>query len=590
MKTEVFVSLIPRIRRRTRLLAACLMAVAIAVPISAAATTSASAAAQGPCDIYAAGGTPCETAHSTIRALFAAYNGPLYQVKRSSDNATADINTIAAGGVANAPAQDSFCANTTCTITKIYDQTSNHNDMPISWGGLWKGPGPNGADIGANATALPITIAGHKAYGVKGGGGVGYRVDNAKGVPTGSQPEGVYMITSSNYVSQYCCFDYGSGENSHTDTGNATMNAIEWGTACWFGGCSGSGPWVEADLENGMYSSNTGPNQPSYQGVHFPFVTAMEKNNGTSNFTIKYANAASGGLTTGFSGPLPNGYSPMKVDSSILLGTGGDNSANGNGEFFEGAVTAGYPSDATENAVQANLAAAGYGSTSTSGNVVTVTSPGNQSGAVGTPVTSVQVQASDSASGQTLTFSATGLPPGLSISASGLISGTPTSGGTFSPVISATDSTGATGATSFTWAVSGGSTGNTGALHAVGAGKCLDDPNSTTTGGTQQQIYSCNGAANQTWTHTSSGALSVTINGTTMCLDANGKGTTNGTKAIIWSCNGQTNQQWNLNANGTITGVQSGLCLDVTGASTANGALVELWSCNGGSNQQWTLG
>ncbi|WP_414639616.1 arabinofuranosidase catalytic domain-containing protein, partial [Actinocrinis sp.] len=559
MKTEVFVSLIPRIRRRTRLLAACLMAVAIAVPISAAATTSASASAQGPCDIYAAGGTPCETAHSTIRALFAAYNGPLYQVKRSSDNATADINTIAAGGVANAPAQDSFCANTTCTITKIYDQTSNHNDMPISWGGLWKGPGPNGADIGANATALPITIAGHKAYGVKGGGGVGYRVDNAKGVPTGSQPEGVYMITSSNYVSQYCCFDYGSGENSHTDTGNATMNAIEWGTACWFGGCSGSGPWVEADLENGMYSSNTGPNQPSYQGVHFPFVTAMEKNNGTSNFTIKYANAASGGLTTGFSGPLPNGYSPMKVDSSILLGTGGDNSANGNGEFFEGAVTAGYPSDATENAVQANLAAAGYGSTSTSGNVVTVTSPGNQSGAVGTPVTSVQVQASDSASGQTLTFSATGLPPGLSISASGLISGTPTSGGTFSPVISATDSTGATGATSFTWAVSGGSTGNTGALHAVGAGKCLDDPNSTTTGGTQQQIYSCNGAANQTWTHTSSGALSVTINGTTMCLDANGKGTTNGTKAIIWSCNGQTNQQWNLNANGTITGVQSGL-------------------------------
>ncbi len=590
MKTEVFVSLIPRIRRRTRLLAACLMAVAIAVPISAAATTSASAAAQGPCDIYAAGGTPCETAHSTIRALFAAYNGPLYQVKRSSDNATTDINTIAAGGVANAPAQDSFCANTTCTITKIYDQTSNHNDMPISWGGLWKGPGPNGADIGANATALPITIAGHKAYGVKGGGGVGYRVDNAKGVPTGSQPEGVYMITSSNYVSQYCCFDYGSGENSHTDTGNATMNAIEWGTACWFGGCSGSGPWVEADLENGMYSSNTGPNQPSYQGVHFPFVTAMEKNNGTSNFTIKYANAASGGLTTGFSGPLPNGYSPMKVDSSILLGTGGDNSANGNGEFFEGAVTAGYPSDATENAVQANLAAAGYGSTSTSGNVVTVTSPGNQSGAVGTPITSVQVQASDSASGQTLTFSATGLPPGLSISASGLISGTPTSGGTFSPVISATDSTGATGATSFTWAVSGGSTGNTGALHAVGAGKCLDDPNSTTTGGTQQQIYSCNGAANQTWTHTSSGALSVTVNGTTMCLDANGKGTTNGTKAIIWSCNGQTNQQWNLNANGTITGVQSGLCLDVTGASTANGALVELWSCNGGSNQQWTLG
>ena len=115
-------------------------------------------------------------------------------------------------------------------------------------------------------------------------------------------------------------------------------------------------------------------------------------------------------------------------------------------------------------------------------------------------------------------------------------------------------------------------------------------PISSTTGGTQQQIYTCSGAANQTWTHTSSGALTVTVNGTTMCLDANGKGTTNGTKAIIYTCNGQTNQQWNLNSNGSITGVQSGLCLDVSGASTANGALVQLWSCNGQTNQQWSLG
>ena len=131
--------------------------------------------------------------------------------------------------------------------------------------------------------------------------------------------------------------------------------------------------------------------------------------------------------------------------------------------------------------------------------------------------------------------------------------------------------------------------GGPGALHAVGAGKCLDDPNSTTAQGTQQQIYDCNGQANQTWTHNSSNELTVTVGGSTLCLDATNKGTTNGTKAILWSCNGQSNQQWTLNANGTITGAQSGLCLDVTGASTANGALVELWTCNGQSNQQWTL-
>jgi endo-1,4-beta-xylanase len=135
----------------------------------------------------------------------------------------------------------------------------------------------------------------------------------------------------------------------------------------------------------------------------------------------------------------------------------------------------------------------------------------------------------------------------------------------------------------------GGGGTTTGALHAVGAGRCLDDPNSTTTQGTQLQIYSCNGQANQTWTRTSSNQLSVTVSGTTLCLDANNNGTTNGTQAILWPCNGQTNQQWTLNSNGTVTGVQSGLCLDVTGKSTANGALVELWACNGGTNQQWTL-
>src|SRR6516225_6488049 len=157
---------------------------------------------------------------------------------------------------------------------------------------------------------------------------MGYRNDATSGVAVNGQPEGMYMVTSGTHVNDQCCFDYGNAEVNNADTGNGHMDAINFSTACWFGGCSGSGPWVEADLENGMYSSNSGPNQSSYQGVHFPFVTAMEKNNGTSNFTLKYANADSGGLTTGWSGPLPNGYSPMKTDSSILLGTGGDNSNN----------------------------------------------------------------------------------------------------------------------------------------------------------------------------------------------------------------------------------------------------------------------
>jgi hypothetical protein len=96
-------------------------------------------------------------------------------------------------------------------------------------------------------------------------------------------------------------------------------------------------------------------------------------------------------------------------------------------------------------------------------NAVTVTSPGNQTSTVGTAA-SVQVNASDSASGQTLGYSATGLPAGLSINAStGLISGTPTTAGTSTVTVTAKDTTGATGTASFTWTVnaSGGSCGTT---------------------------------------------------------------------------------------------------------------------------------
>jgi putative Ig domain-containing protein len=89
----------------------------------------------------------------------------------------------------------------------------------------------------------------------------------------------------------------------------------------------------------------------------------------------------------------------------------------------------------------------------TGGNTVSVTNPGGQTSTVGTAV-SLQIQASDSASGQTLTYSATGLPAGLSINSStGLISGTPTTAGSSSVTVTATDTTGAFGNTSFSWTV-----------------------------------------------------------------------------------------------------------------------------------------
>lgn len=96
-----------------------------------AAVVATAVAQQGPCDIYAAAGTPCVAAHSVTRALFGAYAGPLYQVKRS-DNATLDIGVLAPGGVANAAAQDAFCGSAACGIFRIYDQVRLFVNCPTT--------------------------------------------------------------------------------------------------------------------------------------------------------------------------------------------------------------------------------------------------------------------------------------------------------------------------------------------------------------------------------------------------------------------------------------------------------------------------
>jgi hypothetical protein len=92
-------------------------------------------------------------------------------------------------------------------------------------------------------------------------------------------------------------------------------------------------------------------------------------------------------------------------------------------------------------------------------NTITVTSPGEQSNPVGTPL-SLQIQASDTANGAALTYSATGLPDGLTINpATGVISGTPTGKqvnvnngpGVYFAVVQASDSSGTVGAVEFTW-------------------------------------------------------------------------------------------------------------------------------------------
>jgi non-reducing end alpha-L-arabinofuranosidase len=360
---EFFVKKPPWIRSVRRALLAAGATAALAAGLLTATATTSQAATQGPCDIYAAGGTPCVAAHSTTRALYAAYNGPLYQIRRASDNTTKDIGLLSAGGYAKAAAQDSFCANTSCVITVLYDQSGKGNNLTQAPAGGAAG----GPDNLANAFEAPVTVGGHKAYGLYVAPGTGYRNNNTNGIATGDQPEGMYAIFDGTHFNGGCCFDYGNAETNSRDTGNGHMEAIYFGSNNFWGSGSGTGPWVMADLENGLFSGvNTGFNAGD-PTVTNRFQTALVKG-GPNQWAIRGGNAQSGGLSTYYSGVRPNvsGYNPMHKEGAIVLGIGGDNSKGAQGTAYEAAMTSGYPSDATENAVQANITAVGYNSGSTS--------------------------------------------------------------------------------------------------------------------------------------------------------------------------------------------------------------------------------
>ena len=344
----------PRFRRG---LLATGATIALAAGFAVGAAGPSQAAAQGPCDIYAAGGTPCVAAHSTTRALYAAYSGNLYQVRRSSDNTTLNIGTLSAGGYANAAAQDSFCENTSCVITEIYDQSGRGNNLTDAPAGGAQ-PGP---DKLAVPNAAPTVLDGHEAYGVAIVPGTGYRDDATNGIATGDNPESEYEVLDGQDFNGGCCFDYGNAETNNNDDGNGTMEAIYFGNIKVWGYGTGNGPWIMADMENGLYSGSAAGFNANDPTTNYRFTTAMVEG-GANQWAILGGNAQSGSLSTDYSGPRPNvsGYNPMHKQGAIILGTGGDNSDGATGTFYEGVMTTGYPSAATEAAVQANIVAARY--------------------------------------------------------------------------------------------------------------------------------------------------------------------------------------------------------------------------------------
>jgi hypothetical protein len=448
---------------------------------------------------------------------------------------------------------------------------------------------------------------------------------------------------------------YGAGWPSSsqyvTSVGGTTLTRDSgvprgWTETAWNGsgsGCSGADPkpaWQTADdsapggclnrTENDVAAAaNPKPGVAVYDTYHKPGWSVMGGTSvATPIITSVYALAGA---------PAPRTYPasyPYRHKAALNDVTSGSNGTCETSRGYLCHARAGYDGPTGNGAPEGTGAFAA----AATGNIVTLTDPGVQDLEAGTPPF-LAMQALDSAAGQKLTYTATGLPPGLSIGrASGHITGTLGSAAGASTVrVTATDGTGAKGSVRFSMVVVKSLTTGyhpvSGPVHAGLAGMCMDDTGNGTANGTKIEIWSCNGTAAQDWTFEPDGSPggpgTLTIHG--KCLDIINRGTANHTKVQLFTCNGGANQQWLIDGTagelfnpvsgrcladpgGTTKGVQlwisnctqkpdqawilpaspvqsgiAGMCLNDPGNSAVNGTQIQISTCGGQASQRWTM-
>ena len=327
---------------------------------------STSAPTDGPCDLYAAGTTPCAAAYSTIRRLSKAYTGPLYQVRNGSSamntgtgGMTKDIGMTAAG-FADTATQDTFCQGSICTFSLLYDQSGNGNNLKVAPKGRSDGGTyADDDDFESSATKGSLMVGGHKVYSLYMAAREGYRLTaKGKNMPLGNTPEGIYMLADGTHYGTACCWDFGNVSPDPMKYG--VMNTLFLGTGFWGKG-AGSGPWFLGDFEGGVWAGGSGASNVTNSmspSMKVPFALGMLKTS-SGQYAIRMADLQTAtDLTTAYDGASPKTWNN---EGGILIGIGGDNSNNSWGTFYEGAITAGRPSNATDLAVMKNVQAVGYG-------------------------------------------------------------------------------------------------------------------------------------------------------------------------------------------------------------------------------------
>ncbi len=318
----------------------------------------------GPCDIYEAGGTPCVAAHSTVRNLYSKYDGPLYRLLCKETGETIDIYA-GRDGYADVESHEKFCEGRVCYISVIYDQSGMENHLYQAAPGTFDGPDKGMFNTLPLADMAPVSVNGHKAYGVYIMPGMGFRNNNARGLAIEDEPEGIYSVVDGSHFDSGCCFDYGNASTNGTAVGTGTMETTYYGTSTAWGSGNGEGPWIMSDFESGLFSGynhkvNDVPSIDSW-----PFVSIFVNGGGGNHWDLRGADASSDYLTIFYEGPRPHtpdsdAYYPMSKKGGLLLGNGGDNGNGSAGTFFEGAMTVGYPTDEAINLVQKNIAEQKY--------------------------------------------------------------------------------------------------------------------------------------------------------------------------------------------------------------------------------------
>jgi hypothetical protein len=288
-----------------------------------------------------------------------------------SGGQTHDI-AASADGFAEAATVDAACGNTTCTVSLLYDQSGRGNHLPVAKAGLSNGgmyAAMDDFETVINASSAALNVGGHRVYSLYMAARQGYRLTRAgDGVPLGRASQGLYMLADGTHYGTACCWDFGNVSPDPKRYG--VMNTLFFGVAYWGRG-AGNGPWMMADYEAGVWAGGTRAGDPGWgalEGEHPPnpnnpslrvkYALGFLKTD-MNNWSLRMADSATAtAVTTAYAGGLPK---QMNNEGAIVIGVGGDNSNNSWGTFYEGAVLAGFPSDAAELAVLQNIKAIRYG-------------------------------------------------------------------------------------------------------------------------------------------------------------------------------------------------------------------------------------